>query len=466
MLKKMLSHTAIYGFAPQITVVVNFLTLPLITKNLSALDFGVSGIMTSYTSAISVLAVLGLRVVLINTFYKSPHQYKWAWRQIYGFLTLWNFIYALILGVLIYFAVPPEAIENRWGILLLNVGPLVFFGQTVTLAASYYQFKQQPFQIAIRSLIFGLLGVGLNILFITHYKMGYMGWFWSNFIVGMLSNLSYWYPFNKKLKFTPIYNFKWRLIKQSLKVGLPTIPHFYSSYLLTSSDRVIMNSYNISTGDIGKYSAAYSFGNIMEGFGSASARAISPLINQKYKEEDELGARSLVFILQLIYFLVTFLICIWLKEVFHFMIKNDALSKMYPLGIIIIMSYNYRPMYFGSNNKLMYVEKTNAIWKVSLAAGILNVVLNLVLLPFYGFEIAAYVTFGSLMYMGYAGYYYKIFKKFNTVNYYPALWLLATIVLTALSYFIVEFHILVKILISVVFAIPVTLSILRINKKL
>ena len=250
MLKKLFSHTIIYGLAPHIPKIVSVFTLPLITQKLNSVDYGIMGILTAYTTAISVLATLGLRIVLVNSFFKSPKQYKWAWRQLYGFLSLWSFIYGLIMFALVYFIIPLEAEENKWVILILLVFPIVFFGQTSTIASTYYQLEQKPFQIAIRSVIFGLLTIVFNILFIVNYNMGYMGWFWSSFIVGILTNISYFYPLNFILKITPIFNFKRRLIKNSLKVSLPMIPHYYSSYLLENSDKVIMDMTNIASKDI------------------------------------------------------------------------------------------------------------------------------------------------------------------------------------------------------------------------
>jgi O-antigen/teichoic acid export membrane protein len=464
MLKKLFSHTAIYGLAPQITKIASFFSLPLITAELTELDYGVAGVLAAYTAAISALATLGLRMVLVNSFFKSPGQYKWAWRQIYGFLTLWTFLYAIILSVLIYFVVPQEAIENRWTILLLNVGPLIFFGQTSTICTTYYQLKQKPLQIGIRSIIFGFLSIGLNVLFIVEYKMGYMGWFWSSFIVGLLSNASYYYPLNFKLKLKPIFNFKRRLIKNSLKVSLPMVPHYYSAYLLNSSDKMVMDVMQVGTGNIGKYNVAYTVGSVMNSLGTASGLAIGPILIKFYKERKEETAKNLVFILQISFFLITFGLCIWMKELFSFLIRNEELAQMYYLGIIIVMAYNYRPMYLGFSTKTMFNEHTNVMWKVTLGAGLINVLLNLLLIPFFGFEVAAITTFVAYMFMGYVGYYFKVFKEINSAKYYPVFWILLTIALTVLAYYAVELSMWVKIGISLAVSGFAFIFIYRLNK--
>src|SRR5688572_31754143 len=250
MLRKLFSHTLIYGAAPHVSKIASFFVLPIVTQYLSPIDYGVYGVLTATIGSVSVFASLGLRIVLVNSFYKSPSQYKWLWRQIYGFLSIWVIPYALASAGLVYWIIPEEAMENVWTIIFINVAPLVFFGQTSTLATTYYQINKKPLPIALRTAFFGTLTVLLNLYTIAVLRLGYMGWFWSTFIVGVLNNLSYWIPLNTTLGIKPIFNFKWRTIKKSLKVSFPTIPHYYSTYLLNSSDKVVLEFLNVSTANI------------------------------------------------------------------------------------------------------------------------------------------------------------------------------------------------------------------------
>ncbi|MNR16608.1 hypothetical protein D3C85_1332200 [compost metagenome] len=154
-----------------------------------------------------------------------------------------------------------------------------------------------------------------------------------------------------------------------------------------------------------------------------------------------------------------------MKEVFQLMIRNTSLSQLYPLAIVIVMSYNYRPMYLGAVNKLFYKEKTKFLWKLTLMAAIINVSLNLILMPFYGYKVAAFTTFAAFLYMGYAGFYYKIFKEINVANYYQFGWLLATIVLAFCAYEIVEYGFIIKIAISIVYSVIAAVLLFKLNKK-
>ena len=137
-----------------------------------------------------------------------------------------------------------------------------------------------------------------------------------------------------------------------------------------------------------------------------------------------------------------------MKEIFAFLIRNEELASLYPLAIIIVMAYNYRPMYFGSNLKLMYLDKTSRLWRVTFVAGVINVLLNVVGIPLFGFQFAAYSTFISLMYMGYAGYFVRGFGQMTTENYYPLLWLTATVIFTVTVYLLTDIDSITKVLLS------------------
>lgn len=450
MLKRLVSHTAVYGLAPQIPKIVSIFVLPVITPYLTKVDFGIYGVVTAAIAAVTVFGNLGLNVILSNTFIKSPNHYKWAWRQIYGFLILWNIPYSIIIGLLIYIVLPIEASDNLWWIVLINVTPVVLFGPTSLIGMFYYQLSQRPLQIAIRSAFIGVLTIILNLIFIVYFDAGYMGWFLSSAIGQLLLQMTYWIPLRFKMKITPIFNFKKRFIVEKLKVSLPTVPHYYAGYLLNVSDRLVMKFFGIEIGHIGMYNAANIVSNPFLILGTASGQAVGPLLLESYKKRDEFLARRLIFSLQILFLIGTTLVSIWSKEIFFLLIKNKELQTVYPISIILIMAYSYRPMYLGANNRLFYIEKTKALLMVTFVAGVGNLCLNLIFIPIFGFEAAAYTTFVCLMYMGYIGYFMKEFKSHCSLNYYPLGWLLLTIALTATASFVVEFSLIVKGVISAI----------------
>lgn len=466
MIKKLFTHTAIYGAAPYVPKIASFFVLPIVTQYLTPADYGVYGVVTSTTGAISVFGSLGLRIALVNSYYKSSGHYKWLWRQVYGFLSLWVIPYSLLSCLFIYLLLPPEAMVNAWKIVLLTVTPGLFFANTATIASTYYQVNKKPMPVAIRTALFGSCTVLLNLYMIAYLEMGYMGWFLSTFITSVANSISYWIPLNFQMAIKPIFNFKWRLIKKCLSLSLPTIPHYYSGYLLNASDKFVMQSVGVTTDDIGRYSVSYMFGNYFNNLGTAIGLAIGPIMNEAFKKGQELKVRNLVFFTQALFLILSFLVAIWLKELFAFFIRNDSLNQLFGLGVIIVMAYNYRPMYLGAAGRLFYAEKTKVLWIVSFVSGAINVVLNLILVPLVGFEMAAVTTFVALMYMGYVGYFMPDFRKNTRVNYHPLFWLSCTVLLTLIAYYIVDWGIYQKALISILMLPIAALVLFRIRRMI
>lgn len=463
MYKKLAIHTLIYGLSPYVPRFLGLIILPIITKDLTKLDYGIYGIILAYVAAIEVLKDLGLNLILYNSFTKMPQQFRWLWRSIYGFLTLWNWFYALIAALLIFSIVPSEARDDVWLIVFLNLLPIILFGPTQLIGRVYFQMMEKPAEIGVRTMIFGILTILLNLYTISHLKMGYMGWFWSSCLVGILNNMSFWYPINIKYKLKPIFNFKWRLIKRNLKVSVPTIPHYYSSYIIQTSDKAILNVLDVKTGDIGGYNFAGSFAGYFSQLANAVGQAARPLFNRYYKSKNYVKVREIIFSLQLLFFVLTFLTSIWLKEIFLILVNNNELATTYQIAILLIMAVNYRPMYLGSAGLILYGEKTKKLLYITFIASIVSIVLNFSLIPFFGVTAAVVSTYISMMYMGYSGFSLKEYKQIG-VNFYPLMWFVATILLTILAYFAVEFYMWKKVILSIILIVGNLIYLNRIIK--
>ena len=447
MLKKIFLHTLIYGFAPHVSKFATLLILPLLTANLTELDYGVSGIILSYMGLLVLFETLGLRLIMVNTFYHHTNHFLQRWKFIYGILKVWMFPFLILNGVLLYLIIPSVAENKFFEILFLISLPKLFFGTEQLVFTTYYQLKENPFQIGIRSMLIGFLAVFITYYTIVNLKMGYMGWFWATFFANFIGGFSYWWHLRYKIKLRPIFIFKYKLIRQFLKISLPTIPHNYSLYLLDSSDRLVMDQTSVSTSQIGEYNFAYTFANYFSMISTAVGIAIGPMVNQKLKQGKEHELRTIMFSIQLLFFNLTFIFSIWCKEIFSLLVRNEKLASLYPLAIILVMSYNYRPQYLTVSFRLFFQEKTAKIWRISFIAGLLNLILNIILIPIFGFKVAAITTFISLIYMGYYGFIFSDYKNLKIeLKYYPLFWLTTQIILTIVAYNFCNESVLVKII--------------------
>jgi O-antigen/teichoic acid export membrane protein len=199
---------------------------------------------------------------------------------------------------------------------------------------------------------------------------------------------------------------------------------------------------------------AYIFGGYIDFIGSAIGMAVSPHYTALIAKKDKKSDNDIYFItrwLQFGFIVGGFVIALWSKELMDLLISNGELKSGYPIAIIIIMSYTYRPYYWAAINKLQYYEKTAQLWKISFVAGLLNVVLNFIFLPLYGVKAAAITTFAAMLYMGFSGFFLRAYKEMDNMPYQPIPVMCSIILLTVLVYLIRDISPAMKLLISLAF---------------
>lgn len=466
MLKKIVSHSFLYAIGPQIPKFVNLLVLPIITQYLTPLDYGVYGTLLAYMGLMQGLKSLGFDVLLVNTFFKRKN-WKNYWSRYIGGLYTYNLFFAIPYTLLLYFFTPKEARENLWLLIAIIVIPILLFDVTRMAGGRYFQLIQKPRYIALVSATVGIVTIFINLYTIAYLKIGYWGWFISLAAGSFLSFCFYAVPLYLKEKLIPILSTNKNFWKKSLKVGLPTIPHNYSTYLLNSSDRLMMDQLKTPIQQIGLYNMAYVFGGYLEMFGTAVGMAVGPYFTKLHSQKNEVAdkaVKSLTFFLQISFIVLCVLISLWVKEIFHLLIKNSELQRASSIAIVIIMGYAYRPMYWAAGTKILFYEHTNKLWRISFIAGVLNVVLNFIFIPIYGIYAAAITTLISLMYLGISPYFIKEFKEKNTEKFYPFLWMGTIAVLTLLLYAIKDIHVYFKAIFTLIISVAYLAYIIR-NKK-
>jgi O-antigen/teichoic acid export membrane protein len=455
MLKKLLSGALIFTVLPQLPKLLSIVTLPFITAKLSAADYGIYGIITAYIGFAGFLKELGFSIFFVNSYYKRPHSYQLIWRHLQGILYGWSLVYGLVLALLLVWAIPEQASQHLTTILWLNIIPIVLLDTAPTVSSLLYRVQDKPLPIGLISLLTGAIQLILTYYLIVVLDYKYMGWFYATFISSVIGFLCHAYHLYFQAKLLPVFSYHWRHVKRYLSKSPFLILHDYSAYLLNTSDRMVMDWLKIDVRSIGLYNIAYTFGGYFSFFETAMGMAATPLYLKYYSEGKYIEARRLTFLSQVIFLLATFSVSIWMKEIFNLLVRNDEFRGAYALSIIIVMSYNYKPMYQAATNVLFYREKIKTILKVSFLAGFINVVLNLILIPYIGYQIAAYTTFACLMYMGFAGFMLKDYREEATISYYPFLWFMIIILTTVAAYLLKDSPLVIKAIITATLALIV-----------
>lgn len=450
--RTIIKNGVLFTTAPFLPKVINIFLLPIMTLYLTDVDFGIAATISAYTQSIGAFATLGLQVVLQNTFFKTPLEYKDSWRQIYGFLKFWMIIYALIQAVILYFFIPEEAAENKWWIIILSQFSTVFFGPTGLIGNSYYIYTKKAVPVVWRSVTASILTIVVDFVLIVYLRWGYMGWYVGTFAGQFFTNASYWSVVRYKIDIRPQYRFRWSVIKHALSVGVPTVPHYYTSYLLEGSGRMVMDQYHIPQGTIGQISISQQIGNVFSAGVNGFGHAIGPYQMESLRDKNSKRMNLIATIFTIAVFCAAFLLSMWSKEIFQVLLSNESLQSAYPYFILYMMALCYRPLYVNASYYYFFYERTKQLLLITFLSGCIAILLYIAFMPLLGvwaFLVGHYV---SCLYFGYSGYFYSGYRK-NETKHLPVIWFLLTqLALTGFAYLVVD-YLLIKIVLTVVMLI-------------
>ncbi len=451
MFRDLFKGSLVYGLAPFVPRILTILLLPILTKYLTSLDYGIIGTITAITFAVESLRDLGLRVLLPNYFYKSPGQYKVAWREIYGFLSLWMMVFALIQSVALYYFIPDEAEDNKWYIIIFSNFSTVLFGPTSIIGSTYYQLNLKPMPVAVRSVISAMVTILVNFICVVIYKWGYMGAYVGSFAGTFIVNLSYWPFVNRKLGLSPIYMFKWHTIYRMLKISVPTIPHAYSGYLLNSSSVVAMNMYKMPQTDIGNFTMARNMSSIFDSVLYAINQVFNPMCYKFIREKNPTEIKRMSYTFIIMAYAMTFIFSLWSREFYDILVSNEEIAATYKYSIGFVMAYNYIPVYVYCSTYFFFHEHTVKLLLITFVSGVVGCTFYFVTLPWLGVNGAIIGFYLGCLYQGYSGYLFSFYKEKSIFKMKWQILLMIQLFLTAIAYCCVDMTILVKFLITLLF---------------
>jgi len=176
----------------------------------------------------------------------------------------------------------------------------------------------------------------------------------------------------------------------ALKIGLPMIPHGLALNILNKIDAImIMNI--IGAHDGGLYTTGYSIAILLSVITNAIGQAWLPWFNEKLYEGDREAIREKNMLLMLLGCVMTLGFIVVGPEVIKILTAPAYWACMYvipPVAVGTLCQY----FYTNYVNLELYHKKTAIIAVNSIIAALINVGLNSVCIPKFGYLAAAYTT--------------------------------------------------------------------------
>ena len=181
--------------------------------------------------------------------------------------------------------------------------------------------------------------------------------------------------------------------KPALLAALPLIPHYLSLVLLNQSDKLMIDHFS-GAADAAIYSVAHSAGLLLTIVNTSINHSFVPWSYDKLKNHQGAGIRRISSMLLLLVALINVLL-IWLApEAVHLLAApqyGEAIWCLVPIAMSVFFFFAYTlfvdvEIYYGGNRYIAVA---------SVLAAALNVALNAVFIPGFGYVAAGYTTLFS-----------------------------------------------------------------------
>lgn len=176
----------------------------------------------------------------------------------------------------------------------------------------------------------------------------------------------------------------------ALRFNLPLIPHFLSTVVFSQSDRIMIEKMFGAT-PTAIYSLAYSLGVVMSIVYTAITDSLVPWIYQQCQAETYERIGPLASRITVLVALITLMPIAMAPELVAIMGPQDYAPAMWGVPPVAVASFlSFFCTLFSSIE--FYFEKTKFVMVASCVSAIINVLLNLLLMPIFGYLAAAYTT--------------------------------------------------------------------------
>jgi len=403
--KKILRDSLIYTILPKISFVAALLILPIISPYLTLEDYGVYGLLMAYISIFQIVMVLGQNILLQNSFFTHKIAYKLVWKRSFGLMIIAGLISSIIFYFIVYFTMM-DKLGNNFIYVIIMVSFFFTFSPIDVIVVNYYVLKEKSLQYAYGAALTGLIAAGTTLISIKYLKMGYMGWIITLPVTVLTSYLYYFRRIFIKEGIVPQFKLKRKFLFWALRIGLPLTPHQLSLFILGISDRILLQYMHVPIKNIGFYSQGYNLGSQGSIVVNGIFQSLSRKLQDGFRGETErhrLFIRKLMIFVPLLISCILFMASLWTKEAFFILFRNPALREAYPVTIVVLCSYMFWSVYTFFTYPLSIKNKTFSVSIISLAAASVNIIGNIILIPYFGIWAALGVTYFSYMIFGFAG---------------------------------------------------------------
>ena len=385
-----------YMFCSVIQKSLSFITLPLFTRLLTTTQYGQYTIYSSWVSIFSIFLTLNLAY---GSF--SPAMIKFENNRD-GYIASIQGICTVLSVVFLAVYLPFRDTINVWlempTFLVVSIVLEILFTCSFLCWCGKKRFDYKYISVIIVTLLIAFLSPIFAFVLVQSFEeKGYARIIGYSLITIAVGFVLYVLNFVRGKNF-----FNKEFWKYAITFNVPLIVYYLSQVIFNQSDRLMINYY-CGTDKAGIYGVAYNLAMILTFVINSISNAYTPWLYNKIKKGDYKDNQKITLYIALLLAVLISLI-IWLTpEIIWVMAGEEYLEAIWVVppvaASLLLLLYTD----FSTNIEFYYKKRFGLVF-ASIFAAILNIVLNALLIPQFGFVAAGYTTLLSYIVFAFSNY--------------------------------------------------------------
>jgi O-antigen/teichoic acid export membrane protein len=388
-IKRLVKHSAIYGLGGIVSRILAVLLLPLYTSYLGPKGFGKIETVVALTTVLVIVLRLGISSAFFRFYFDSPDPER---RTLVVRTSFWFTMTMATAGLIAGFALATPIAhglrlgDDPWLVRAAFVG--LWAQMDYEQLTSLFRVEERSLQFVYASVANVLLTVGATVLLVIGLHKGPTGAVVGNFI----GTLAVYIVLLAYRRYQLGLQFDRRLFRQMNHFGMPLVPSALALWAINFIDRIFIAQFK-GQAEVGIYSVAVRISSAIV-FLMMAFRLAWPAFAYSI-EDDREAKRTYSFVLTYLLFVCSWvsltlsLLSPWLVHVLapkHSFHRASEAVALLAFGSAAYAGYTVLAIGIGR------ARQTQFTWIVSGLAAIVNVVLNVILIPPYGMMGAAVAT--------------------------------------------------------------------------
>lgn len=365
-----------------LTKLIYFLMVPLYTSALSTAQYARAEMLNTLIDIVYPIATM----YVVEAMYRFTIDDDADLQQTYGItmrITLWSILFVTVGSAVLY------AVSQNPETLLFGALYISFSIYKAVLQFARALGRNVPFAIA--GVINALMLTGMNVLLLLVLKGGVASYICSIIVANVTASVYIFFATGQRKYISLRFRPDKALRRVMLRYSIPCVPNMLGWWVVNVSDRYMLQ-YMVSDAVCGVYTAASKLPAVLSTFSTIFQQAWQYSAVKESKSED-----SETFYSEIFTALSTFLLCLssvvtlCTDVLCRIVLQKEFYEGRFILPILLAAAvYSCYAAYFGT---FYGVIKNNVMVMVStILAAVVNVVLNLLLIPRMGALGAAYAT--------------------------------------------------------------------------